>query len=195
MRRKVLLTRSRGACFGLLLLGLLSCFASDEGFGGATLVKGLVAPFRKAQGGTVAVLRVDRIFSENEKHGFLRIGILSHIVCEGVTINVQSPLDSDAWLQKFSNLLSNSHDLSHSLELRRLRIVSEEFPEKYLDCLLARPQADGTWNLTDVHWMDTAGEPQHLSNALLVATSGGLQLEQDQRRWCVDFSHPVSTIK
>ena len=180
-----------GCLFGLLLFPPTVCFGTDDGFGVSTLSRGLAMPIRSAKGETKAKLRVERIFSESEKRGFLRIGVVSHLVCDGVAIELQSSRDAEVWLQGFSERLRVGHELRRGLELRRVRIVSVESPDWYFDCVLARPQADGTWKLSDVHWSDRGRAPQHLSDATLVSTPDGLQLEQGQRCWCVDPSQPT----
>ena len=137
------------AC-GLFAYASLQRLGADEGVGEVTRVKGLVASIRNAQGDILTVFKVARVFSENEKRGFLRIGILSHLVCDGVTIELRDQMDSEHLLRRLTERLGG-RDLGHTLLIREVRIFSWENSERYLGCHLARPQADGSWKLIEVH--------------------------------------------
>lgn len=180
------LTLTLALAYSLFVCPSLRCLGADEEVGEVTRVKGLVASIRNAQGDILTVFKVARVFSENEKRGFLRLGILSHLVCDGVTIELRDQMGSEHLLRRITERLGG-RDLCHTLQIREVRIFSWENSERYLGCHLARPQADGSWKLFEVHWVDSDGVAKHLPEAVLKTTPAGFRLEHGPECWCIEF--------
>jgi hypothetical protein len=116
----------------------------------------------------VAQVHAARLFTDYEKHGFFRIGLLPIPVAEDVQIEVRS-------VDGLTNALSGLHFLNEPswgvrrLELRNLAIKS--FDEKQ-PCLFARLAHVGedTLELSDISITNVGGGPISIPRAILQIT-------------------------
>ena len=69
-----------------------------------------------------AVISVDKVYTEYEKHGFFRIGILPVAVLEGVTYEVKDPVPAAKNLARLRSWLGG--ETGNHLELRQVKLVA-----------------------------------------------------------------------
>jgi hypothetical protein len=123
----------------------------------------------------VSQVHTARLFTDYEKHGFFRIGLLPIPVAEDVQIEIRS---ADC----LTNALSGIHFWNEPslavrrLELRNLEIKSFDEKQPRLSARLARIGQDGTLELSNVSLNDGTGQPKIISKATL-------QLSGDSVGW------------
>ena len=118
----------------------------------------------------VAQIHTARFFTDFEKHGFFRIGLLPIPVAEDVQIEIRS-------VDCLTNALSganfgNQPSLGvRRFELRNLEIKSFDEKQPRLSARLARIGRDGTLELSDVSITSGTGEQTFIPKAILQITN------------------------
>ena len=113
-----------------------------------------------------AVISVDKVYTEYEKHGFFHIGALPVAVLDGVTYDVRDPALAAKNLALLRSWLGG--DTGNHLELRQVKLVAS--PASRLEAGRLRFLDNDRWQLTGgVRWVSGAGEVRAQSATLRVA--------------------------
>jgi len=135
------------------LLGALAvceaCAQSAAGIlaGGFRLRGGVIGLYSGTETEPATVVRLDRAYTDYERKGFFRIGILPIGVMEGVTFELQHP-------ESVTNGLAQLHQwlearAASRLELRRVSFLVSAPVTNRLETGRVRPAADGKLALLD----------------------------------------------
>lgn len=122
-------------------------FASDL-LSGRTRADGVVVPFYDVMDQTPSmVLRADAIYTDYERKGFFRIGVLPLGVMEGVTFELRRPTS-------LTNSLANMRrwvgaQAAKRFEFRKVNFLVFEGGTNHLESGRARFSSDGSWELLD----------------------------------------------
>jgi len=118
----------------------------------------------------VAQIHTARLFTDFEKHGFFRIGLLPIPVAEDVQIEIRS---ADCLTNVLSGLhFGNEPSLGERrFELRNLEIKSFDEKQPRLSARLARIARDGTLELSNVSITSCTGGPTFIPKATLQITN------------------------
>jgi hypothetical protein len=140
----------------LVVASLLSCFAfghacaqpaADLLAGGFKLKGGVIGLYRGTETEPATVVRLDHVYTDYERKGFFRIGILPIGVMEGITFELHHP-------ESVTNSLAQLHQwlgprAAGRLELRRVAFVVSAPVTNRLETGRARLAADGRLALFD----------------------------------------------
>ena len=91
-----------------------------------------------------AIVRVDKVYTEYEKHGFFRIGALPIGVLEGVTFEAKDASPQGRNLERLASWLGA--DAGSHLELRGVRFIAS--PSSSLEAGRLRPTGRERWELS-----------------------------------------------
>lgn len=109
--------------------------------------KGLVVPYYHGQPPRLGVMfHVDRVFTDYQRKGFLRIGLLPFLVAEGVTVDVRDP----AVMEESLGSLRKWAETGDRKKLGELRGVRFTFPaslNRSLEAGKVRLADHGDWAL------------------------------------------------
>ena len=145
----------------------------------------------------VARIHAARIFTDYERHGFFRIGLLPIPVAENVQVEIRSV---DCLTNALSELnLGNKPSLAvRRFEFRNLEIKLLNENQPCLSAALARIGRNGTLELSNVCVTNAAGKRMFLSKATLRITNpsvGLLQWKSDGHQQNLCLFNPVSDKK
>jgi hypothetical protein len=113
-----------------------------------------------------AVITVDKVFTEYEKHGFFRIGALPVAVLQGVTYEVKDAAPAAKNLARLRSWLGG--ETGNRLELREVKFVAS--PTNSLEGARLLFLDDDRWQLAGgVRLISGAGEVRAESATLMVA--------------------------
>src|SRR5690242_15914382 len=94
-----------------------------------------------------AVLRVRQIHRDYQRKGFFRIGLLPMAAFEGVRVEIYHPESAASSLVQCHEWLNSRS--GGRLELRDVRLAVIGHTTNWLACGVARPSADGRWELSE----------------------------------------------
>ncbi len=115
-----------------------------------------------------AVVRLDRVYTDYERKGFFRIGILPIGVMEGVTFELQHPESVTNGLAQVDKWLGAR--AARRLELRRVSFLVSAPTTNRLDTGRVRPAADGKLALLDgVNFLSGTNQVRAARGVLQVA--------------------------
>jgi len=146
--------------------------------------KGFSATIRDPKSGSlVARLKVDRLYSENIKRGFLRLGVLSRRVFEGVRIELKDGDHAADGLREIADRLSGK-DADRGLVLRRVQIAVST-PVGDLECEAATLGVDGRWDLTKLRIRQGADQPVSRDRGSLTVLPDAVFVTSANDSWCL----------
>lgn len=93
------------------------------------------------------VVRVEDIYTDCERRGFFRIGILPLEVMEGVGIEIRNPETAGDGLAQLHHWLESQG--ARRVELRRVKFLVDSTVTNRVEAGRIRVAADGTWQLLD----------------------------------------------
>lgn len=109
----------------------------------------VVTPLYSTNKELLAIVRVEHVFLDYERHGFFKIGTMPVAVLDGVEIEVRDPQRLAAALSQLETTLKPRN--SSRLEIRRLAISLAK--ENRIQAGLAKVSEEGRWELTqNVSW-------------------------------------------
>jgi hypothetical protein len=146
--------------------------------------KGVVVPLYVAgQAEPAAVLRIEKVYTDFQRRGFFRIGLLPMLVAEGVEVELRSQEHILAALKQVGDYLQR-RGRATTLELRRVVIELPGRSAPRLEAGRVRFRPEGSWELAGgVRWRGASAEVQASSGTfcpagdragqLLMATDNG----------------------
>jgi hypothetical protein len=151
------LTRRGAVWVGLcawLVWGVSPVFAA-----GAPQTRGVLIPiYAEGHPRPVASIRIERVFRDHRRLGFLRVKILPVVVAEGVRLELRDPAGATNLLDEFAAAL-RSVGGSRAVELRNFRFSAEGESIPRLQARRLRPAAEAnrsTFSLEGVILRDGA---------------------------------------
>ncbi len=111
-------------------------------------------------------VHVGHLFTEHERHGFFRIGVLPNLVAEDVQMHIASA----GWMGGISPTINSwrPSPAVRRVELRRLQIFLPDESHACLSAAVARPEPNGNLSLSSVSLNDTSGHSLFLARAELL---------------------------
>lgn len=153
------------AVLGTVLLSESSRVLADE----PVSVRQIAIPYyAKGQGSPAAVVRINRIYTDHQRRGFFRIGLLPMLVAEDVRVEVFQPCEALDALQGAKKWLKPAS--SQALEWRNVRFVFPQETAPRLEANKLRLSEDGAWKLTDGVVVRWGTNETHRSEAILQVT-------------------------
>ena len=141
---KLILTAATGF---FLIFSASAQFAGNLFSGGAEARRVVTSFYGEMEMTPSMVVRVDRIYTDYQRKGFFRIGVLPMGVMEGVTFEVHRT-------ETVTNSLAQLHDWLGSqaakrFEFRKVSFLTFAGGTNHLESGRARVIADGQWELLD----------------------------------------------
>lgn len=157
-----------GVCLGcsLLLIGTNFSFAKQEAdLTGLSARDVSICRYSKDLSLNLEI-QARRLRLDHERRGFFRIGVLPIFVAEDVRIQIASP-DYLSRVLPAVEICRPSESVARRVEIRHLGIsfLDKKFPR--LNAAVARPQASGSLELTDVCLIQGAEISKHIPHAVL----------------------------
>jgi hypothetical protein len=171
----VIVRRYYSLLLKLVIGGFLFCSSHPvsgefltEALSGRIEARGVAAPFYDgAQLNPSLILRVDSVYTDYERKGFFRIGILPLAVMEGVKIEVYQPESLARGLEQMNNWLGVR--AARRVEFRKLSFVVFTGETNCLICSRAQAVGGGKWELLGgVHFRAGTNEVSAASAILQV---------------------------
>lgn len=135
-----------------------------------TIAKGVMIPiFVEQDAKSVGILRVDRVFTEYQRKGLFRIGLLPQIVAEGVTVEFRQPDQIANVLGAIRSRLFATH-YEAAAELRRIVIQADSGSAPLLQARSVRFDEAGRWQLRDGLISKPGTNPIRFTRAVLQPT-------------------------
>ena len=134
-------------------------------------IKGAVMPvYQKFGTEPVAVCRAERVFSDYQRRGFFRIGVLPLLVFDGLQIEVRDPARVSSILSSVSGRFASKGQIKKAVEGRdfTLRFASESSGR--LRARRVRLERGTEWHLQDGTVDQLGGEAVSFSRATLTVT-------------------------
>ena len=126
---------------------LPACFQASQ-----PSVKHMVIPlYANDMGEAMAVVTVERTFTDYQRKGFLRIGLMPMLVIDGVTIEVRDPSKAAHALAAVNEWLDPGK-AGKLIELRRVVVILSKTHSHRLAADSVRLAANGQWNLFSVEY-------------------------------------------
>ncbi|MDB6033520.1 MAG: hypothetical protein JWM16_3858 [Verrucomicrobiales bacterium] len=112
-------------------------------------VQNIAIPYyAKGQSAPAAVVRIHRLFTDYQRRGFFRIGLLPTLVAEGVKVEVLDPTQVLAALEAAHKWLKPAA-VGKALEWRYVEFVFPDAKRPRLEAAKVNPAVDGAWRLTE----------------------------------------------
>lgn len=128
----------------LLLSGSTASPALDP-----AVIRDVTIPYYSRGGSSpAAVVRIKRLFTDYQRRGFFRIGLLPMLVAEGVRIEILQPEETLAALQGAQKWL-HSRAARKGLEWRDVQFHFQTEAAPRLEATRLQLSDDGAWRLTD----------------------------------------------
>jgi hypothetical protein len=140
--------------------------------------------YAKGQSSPAAVVRIKRVFTDYQRRGFFRIGLLPTLVAEDVKVEVFEPGQVLAALQGAHKWLKPAA-AGKALEWRRARFVFTGDKEPRLEAARVHLGEEGIWRLSDgVVFRSGTNEMRQAAASLQIVGSnaGELQLSSQPPR-------------
>jgi hypothetical protein len=142
------------------------------------VVQNIAIPYySKGQSAPSAVVRINRLFTDYQRRGFFRIGLLPTLVADGVKVEV---LDQTQVL----DALESAHKwlkpaaVGKTLEWRQVEFVFPDAKRPRLEAAKVNPAADGAWRLTEgVTFRSGTNETRQAAAVLQVTGSRAGELQ------------------
>jgi hypothetical protein len=147
-----------------------------------TKAKGVLVPFYHGDPPQLAAtFKVQRVFTDYQRRGFLRIGLLPFLAAEEVTIEARNPALLEAALQSLRKW-AETGDRKKLVELRQVKIVFPAAAGVSLEAGKVRLADHGDWALENGVRVQSVGEAITAASAALRVSgpeAGLLRWEQD----------------
>jgi hypothetical protein len=143
-----------------------------------TVAKGVLGPMFLSDDSLTpsAILRIERIFTDHQRKGFFKIGILPMLIAEGVVLDVEKPAKLQESLERIPPSMKRNH-ASGTIELRRVTIQLRSEPQASLRVGRMRP-VDGlrAWQLFDPVWRLGTNSVRAAQGELRLSEHGSTEL-------------------
>lgn len=126
-----------------LLSGSLTTSLADS----ASMQEIAIPYYAKGQGSPAAVVRIKKVYTDHQRRGFFRIGLLPVLVAEDVKIEIIQPQETLAALQQARRWLKPTAT-QKALEWRRVQFFFPAETEPRLEAAKIHLSEAGAWRLT-----------------------------------------------
>jgi hypothetical protein len=127
---------------------LFSGGTASFGIESATLQQVTIPCYAQGKSSPAAVVHIKTLFTDYQRRGFFRIGLLPLLVAEDVRIEVLQPEETATALQGAKKWL-NPGTARKALEWRRVQFIFPNETTPRLEAGRVQLSEDGTWRLTD----------------------------------------------